>query len=482
MIPRIVLSLERPTLQKQLKKRLEENSEMIVDVLTGRERLWERLKREICDVVVVSFSRIPQPATEMIELLDEVPDAPSVVVILDKDDPELRARLLVSGCQAVLETSISTKQMSDVLVTVIEQHAKSAKQRLATAGIISQPQLRDFVSHSPVMQAFLDVVQRVVNSDCSVLILGETGVGKDRLARAIHNEGPRSNGPFMAINCGALPETLLESELFGHEEGSFTGALRSRRGCFELGHGGTVFLDEIGEMPQHLQVKLLRVLQDHEIRRLGGERSLTIDVRVMAATSRDLERGVAENSFRRDLYYRLNVMTLTLPPLRERKEDIRELALNYVNYLRPRIGCGVYGINDESINALINYSWPGNVRELINVIERALLLCPGENITQNELPVSISRTEGAMIPAAAFLPIKGEGDHLPEEWLNLPWRDVRKAVISHVERAYFEGLLERTKGRIGESAKCAGMEPRSLFEKMRAHGLNKEDFRPNRKE
>jgi DNA-binding NtrC family response regulator len=474
MIPRVVLALDRPTVQRQLKQRLA-GLDLIVDVVKGKQRLWERLKREVCDLLVVSVSRIPSPCEEMVGLLSEVPDAPMVAVILEHDDPERRAQFLAAGCQAVLDTDVSTESMVDVLETLLEQRREIAQQRLAGAGLFTQPQLRDFVSNSPVMQAFLEVVQRVVNSTVSLLILGETGVGKERLARAVHNDGPRSGGPFIAINCGALPETLLESELFGHEEGAFTGATRSRRGCFEMAHGGTVFLDEIGELPHHLQVKLLRVLQDKEVRRLGGERSITVDVRIMAATNRDLEQAVQDGEFRRDLFYRLNVMTLTLPPLRERREDIQELATNYVAYLRPRIGCDVYGLTDEALAALCDYAWPGNVRELINVIERAMLLCTGDEITLAELPVTVSGSDPALASltgAASAGPVR-----LPDEWLQRPWRDVRSAFVGQLERAYLEGLLQQTGGRIGETARQAGMEPRSLHEKMRRHKLRKEDYR-----
>ena len=476
MVPRIILALDHPTFQRQLKLKFSPADGAVIDVLKDKRHLWDRLQREICDLVVVSISRIPKPMVQQIRLLCEVPDAPAILVVLDQDDPELRAELIAAGCHAVLDTRISAASLADVLQTILIQRAELLKHRLAATNLFTQPQLRDFVSNSPVMQAFLEVVQRVVNSTISLLILGETGVGKERLARAIHNDSNRSGGPFVAVNCGAFPETLLDSELFGHEEGAFTGATRSRRGCFEMAHGGTVFLDEVGELPAHLQVKLLRILQDRDIRRLGGERSITVDVRVMAATNRDLDQAVRENLFRRDLFYRLNVMALTLPPLRERQEDIRELAINYVQYLRSRIGSDVSGIEPRAMDALCNYQWPGNVRELINVIERAMLLCNESRITLAELPLIVSVAGSSTLDRVDYFQ-PGVPVDLPEAMLERPWREVRLQVLNQVERAYLAGLLQQTSGRIGETARRARMQPRSLYEKMKQYGLRKEDYR-----
>ena len=262
------------------------------------------------------------------------------------------------------------------------------------------------------------------------------------MARAIHAEGPRASGPFITVNCGALPEaSALESELFGHEEGAFTGAVRSRRGGFELAHRGTIFLDEIGELANHLQVKLLCVLQEHEIQRIGSEKSFNVDVRVMAATNRDMDEAIESRSFRKDLFYRLSVMTLEIPPLRDRIEDIPDLVESYINYLRPRIGCEVFGITREAKEALEHYPWPGNVRELINVIERAMLLCNGTEITLGDLPTIISgKSELTQIQTESPLPLHDVGD-LNEEWLQKSLQEVRKEVIERFERTYLSGLL-----------------------------------------
>ena len=323
------------------------------------------------------------------------------------------------------------------------------------------------------MQKFVKIIPRVAKSNSSVLILGETGVGKERLAHVLHAESPRSKGPFIAIHCGALPESLLESELFGHEQGAFTGATKSRRGCFELAHQGTIFLDEIGEMPLHLQSKLLRVLESHEIRRVGGEKSIPVDVRVMAATNRDLEEEVKVKQFRKDLYYRLNVVSLTVPTLRERIKDVPELVESYIQYLGPRIGCEVSGITKEVLEALCDYSWPGNVRELINIVERAMLLCENDVITVDDLPQSITGREEVSLQELSQNP-----EAFPEEWLQKPLKEVRKDILEQFERSYLKGLLTSTRGRVGQAAKKADIDTRSLYDKMKQYGLDKKDFRP----
>ncbi len=324
------------------------------------------------------------------------------------------------------------------------------------------------------MRNLLDLARRVVPSDSSLLIVGETGVGKEWLARAIHAEGRRGAAPFVAVNCAALPDSLLESELFGHEKGAFTGAARTRRGCFELAHRGTLFLDEIADTSPHLQANLLRVLQEKRIRRLGGELAIEVDVRVMAATNRNLEQAMARDDFRRDLFYRLGVVTLSLPPLRERQEDIPALALAYLERFRLQFGRQISGIGPAAMAALVAYSWPGNVRELINVMERSVLLCQGEEITTSDLPEIIADRAGPSAPAATPPAILGDEDGWPDAKLI----DVRREALAWIERRYLEHQLARCSGRIGETAARAGITPRALYNRMRVLGLHKEDFRP----
>ena len=477
MIARVIILVQSSRFRRALMQELR-SDDVHVESLEPSARNWRALHREACDLVVADHDMVPAPVAESIMLLKEVPDAPTLALVSWTGDIEESAQLLAAGADLVLEAETSTRLVVDVLTTQLEQRRDQLTERLTARPVFVQPRLSDFISKSHVMNAFMEVVERVAHSTVSLLILGETGVGKERLARAIHNESPRSDGPFVAINCGALPESLLESELFGHERGAFTGAVRSRRGCFEVAHGGTVFLDEIAEMPVHLQVKLLRVLQDRGVRRLGAEKEITVDVRIMAATNRDLEDDVSEGRFRRDLFYRLGVMTLTLPALKDRREDIPDLVEGYIQYLRTRVGRDVNSITQEAMDSMMEYEWPGNVRELINVVERAMLLALGDRITLADLPLGISQ-HGVPEPAVnpAFFEEMRQRHELPDELLDRPWREVRRDVVARVERAYLDGVLRRCGGRIGPTAAMAGMEPRSLFEKMRRHGLRKEEYK-----
>ncbi len=340
--------------------------------------------------------------------------------------------------------------------------------------------LADFASESLAMRNLVELSRRVAAADSSLLILGETGVGKEWLARAIHAESPRHKAPFIAVNCAAIAESLLESELFGHEKGAFTGAVRTRRGYFELAHRGTLFLDEIGDMSPHLQVKLLRALQDRSIQHVGGETLIEVDVRIIAATNHNLEEAMEQKTFRRDLYYRLGVVTLTVPPLRERREDLPGLVHSYLGRLARRLGRPIGAIDDEAMAALFAYHWPGNVRELINILERAVLLCPGVTVTPEDLPEAVFRrpTRIRQTPPPQAAPERVIT--LPDGWLDLPLTELKRELADELERRYLRYHLEAAEGKIGAAAKRAGLAPRSLYEKMRALGMRKEEFRSPR--
>jgi len=467
--------VDSATLRRRLLRLLK--AEQVMLVPAGRQPVLESLHRSDVDLLLASRSRIDEPPADLIRALKELPERPELLVLVDREDPEERARLLAAGCLAVIYTQLPDDALGETLHTLLERRRGDTAQRLRAERSEDNARLADFVSESPAIQAFMQVVRRVVRTDSSLLILGETGVGKERLARAIHAEGPRTGSPFVAVNCGALTESLLESELFGHEEGSFTGATRSRRGYFELAHGGTLFLDEVGEMSPPLQVKLLRVLQDRRVLRVGGERPIPVNVRVMAATNRDLEAEVAAKRFRPDLYYRLAVVTLTVPALRDRRADIAQLVSTYVAYFRATLGTPVERVSPEALEALVRYSWPGNVRELINVMERAALLSPGPVIGLAELPPAIAGASAAPSPER---PAGGSGELLPANWTSQPLKELRRALIEEVDRRYLTELLRETGGRIGEAAKRAGLDERSLYDLMRRYGLRKEAFRPQR--
>jgi DNA-binding NtrC family response regulator len=448
-----------------------EVGERVVSLLTGRgiepelarglPATAEKISQGDYDLLLLERSLLGEdPAA----VLDSLPEHPAVVVLSSQDLPRERAELIAAGAQAVLWLGLEDEVLGSALFSLAKRNGPSP------GG--SRSKLDDFASSSPSMQRFLRLARRVVKGDSALLVLGETGVGKERVARSIHSESARSAGPFVTVNCGALPEHLLESELFGHEEGAFTGAVRARRGYFELAHRGTIFLDEIGEMPLHLQVKLLRVLEDKRIQRVGSERSIEVDVRIMAATNRDLKKEMEAHRFRADLYYRLAVVTLTVPPLRERREDIAELARSFLDRIRRQLGRPVTGFHPDAMEALLRHDWPGNVRELINVIERAVLLAPGNEITVGDFRGGESWIDRESIPATAPVP-----QNRRDGRFDRPLAEAREEVSSAFERDYIEHVLRACRGRIGEAARRSGVNERTLYAMMRRHGLRKEDFR-----
>jgi len=440
------------------------------------EQFWSNPRQEACDLVLVTQSELPEPVAASIAAVRALPERPELIVLTRSDDPSSLAALQAAGAFAVLSPKLADDQLGQALTALVDRHREAVLHRLRAEPRRERVDLDELPSHNPAMQRLLKLAARVAASNSSLLILGETGSGKEWLARAVHAKGPRSKAPFVGINCSAVPENLLESELFGHEKGAFTGAIRSRRGYFELAHRGTLFLDEIAEMPPHLQVKLLRVLQERKIYRIGSERAIEIDVRIIAATNRDLVEAMAVKDFRQDLYYRLAVVTLSLPPLRQRPEDIPELVEALIARLGPEQGRHeISGISPQALAALKRYEWPGNVRELINVIERAVLLCEGNQVSLTDLPEEIVVPAGA--PAAQGPCASPPGAVSFDRFLELPVDKGRQELVAAFEREYFSSLLGKTKGNIRETAERAGVDPRTLYNKLKLYRLRKEDFK-----
>ena len=318
----------------------------------------------------------------------------------------------------------------------------------------------DLIGRSTAMNQVFDVIESVAPSDASVLIQGESGTGKELIARAIHRRSQRSDGPMIPVHCGAIPEALLESELFGHVKGAFTGANQSRVGHFEAANGGTIFLDEIGEMTASAQVRLLRVLQEAEITRVGESTQRKVDVRVIAATNVDLISSVEGGAFRNDLYYRLNVIPLQLPPLRKRKSDIPLLAKHFLAKYSERASKRLQDFEPEVITALIEYDWPGNVRELENVIEAAVVLAKDELIRLQDLSSSFREQAGSSIPMSIPPPaLRNSVD------LTLNFTEAKKKAVKRFELEYVTGLLKNADGNISEAARMAGLD-RSNFRRV----------------
>ncbi|MGA2404141.1 MAG: sigma-54 dependent transcriptional regulator [Syntrophobacteraceae bacterium] len=318
------------------------------------------------------------------------------------------------------------------------------------------------IGRSPKMQHIFSLIERVAPTNLTVLITGETGVGKELVARAIHSLAPRKNEPFVAINCGALSETLLESELFGHEKGAFTGAIKAKPGKFEYAHKGTIFLDEVGDISPAMQVKLLRVLAERKVERVGGNDPIDVDVRIVAATNQDLKEKISGHTFRLDLFYRLNVLSIYVPPLRERVEDISLLAYSFLNRLN-QIRCrDEKEIAPLAMRQLLDYNWPGNVRELENMIERAYIT-----------------TDGPIIERFDFLQACGSPVVFAEDpvWMNMPFSVARAKVLDQFERTYLAEALRRCEGNITKTAQRTGVNPRTLWRRMNKFSFDKRNFR-----
>jgi two-component system response regulator HydG len=415
----------------------------------------EFLSRNRVDLALVDLNLPGFSGIQILEYIKANHLDTEVVLMTGRATVETAVAALKKGAYDYL-----TKPFDDIerVLTVIQKGLEKAELLRKLRGLelkgIEEDHFLNIIGKSSKMREIFQLVERVAPSNSSVLILGESGTGKELVAKAIHEKSRRKESPFVVINCSALPETLLESELFGYQKGSFTGAVADKKGLFEEADRGTIFLDEIGEVSPAVQVKLLRVLQDGEIRRIGGADNIHTDVRILSATNKDLYQQVKKREFREDLFYRLNVITITLPPLRERREDIPLLAYHFLKKFAERIRKKVNQISIDALQTLQEYHWPGNVRELENVMERAVVLAEGEAITARELPPKLL----------------GEFFYLPEtqndkDLVNLPYRDAKEKALNLFNRAYISHLLKDAGGNISLAADRAGMD-RSNFKKI----------------
>jgi len=416
----------------------------------GREGL-RRFGREPFDLVLTDQK---MPDLSGLELLEAVraqnPETP-VIVMTAHGTIETAVAAIKAGATDYLTKPLNLDELLHRVQQVRErQHLVSENRELRQA-LRERHRVAGIIGESGRMQEVLSLVGRVASSDATVLIRGESGTGKELIAKAIHYASPRAAGPLVRVNCAALPENLLESELFGHEKGAFTGAVASRKGRFEVADGGSLFLDEIGDLPLHLQVKLLRVLQEREIERVGSSRPISVDVRVLAATHRDLEALMRAGQFRDDLYYRINVVTVSLPPLRERREDIPLLVDHFLSTFTAKNGKAIRGLTREARDALLRYDYPGNVRELENLVERAVVLTRDDVIGLGDLPLGL----------AEAAPEPGDAPGLP-------------AAVEGLERRLIREALARAGGVQTAAAELLGISERVLRYKLRKYGLTGE--------
>ncbi|MBK9034057.1 MAG: sigma-54-dependent Fis family transcriptional regulator [Myxococcales bacterium] len=396
------------------------------------------------------LAHLRMPGMSGVELCSALRDAhPDLLTIVVSGDGTLGGAIgaIRAGAYDYIAKPIDLEALGIALERAIA-HVSLRRELLRLRGEVAAARpIASIVGNSPALRKVVELVHKVADSDATVLIVGETGTGKELFARAIHDGSPRRELPFAAINCAAVPAALLESELFGHVKGSFTDARRSRPGLFVEAGGGTVFLDEIGEMPLEMQVKLLRVLQERRVRPIGGEGEVPFEARVIAATNRDLEADVAEKRFREDLYYRVNVVQIPLPPLRARPGDLLMLAHHFIQKIATRTGKAVVGVSPEAAQVLVDYDWPGNVRELENCLERAIALTCSNQIAVDDLPEKVRRHQRAILATATGM---------PSELISL----------AEVERRYVRQVLNAAGGNKSVAARILGIDRRSLYRRL----------------
>jgi DNA-binding NtrC family response regulator len=439
--------------------------------VAGNPEDWHELSRtRVFDVVIVSSRFLEEGGRQVSEVLSRY-HSESVVILVHPPSDAPGPSKSASGLHRHL--GLSEEAPQEQIVQTVRLAGESGQKRMEHLFLQGNPDetagMWTLVSKSPLMEAIQDRVKAVARCDVSVLITGETGTGKELLARTIHKISNRSQGPFLAINCGALPDTLIESELYGHEKGAFTSAVSRRMGKLEFAGQGTVFLDEVEAMSPALQVSLLRVLQERTVQPLGSNIEIPVNFRLIAASNQDLVHVADTGHFRKDLLYRLMVIAFELPPLRSRRDDIPLLANHFLERSRQKYRNTVKRVSAEAMDELVAWSWPGNIRELQNVIERAVVLAGGNVISGFGLQPPELKRDPSTSECSVFSP-------------GVTLRAYKSSVSLEAERRYLYGLLRHTCGRIGTAARLAGLSPRALYEKMRYHGVRKEDFRPEETE
>ncbi|MFN8390502.1 MAG: sigma-54 dependent transcriptional regulator [Bdellovibrionota bacterium] len=416
------------------------------------------LEDNVFDLVLTELELGEHDGLYLIRKMRDSGSKTSVIVMDTEKSAEHALNAIRSGAYDYLNKPISEEQLLLTLHKALErEHLKDENEILKTQ-VTKRYSFNNIVARSPAMLEIFETIKKISDYKTTIMLYGESGTGKEMVAKAIHYNSIRRNRRFIAINCGAIPDNLLESELFGHKRGAFTDALRDKKGLFEEAEGGTILLDEIGELPLHLQVKLLRVLQENEIRPVGESRLIPTNVRIIAATLRDLENDVLDGRFRDDLYYRLNVISIRIPPLRERKEDIPVLVSHFIKKHQEKLGLTVYGISKDALATLLDHDWPGNIRELENCIERAMILTDGEEITQASLPKSV---KAAVAAAPSFVPTT--------EALSI------KVHSRALEETLIRKALERTGGNRTHAAKLLEISHRTLLYKLKEYNLVDKD-------
>ena len=436
-----------------LKGYLEKKGYRIFSASSGNEGI-KTVQNNIIDIILSDFKMPDKTGLEVLEEVKKINPEISFVILTAYGTIENAVKAMRLGAFDYISKPVDLDELDLMIERIIENRNLKSENQILKNQLKEKFKIDSFISQSPKMEEVLSVASRAADSRATVLITGESGTGKEVLAKSIHYVSIRKDKPFVAVNIPALPETLLESELFGHEKGAFTGAEKSKKGRFELAHEGTIFLDEIGDIPINLQVKLLRVLQEHQIEKLGSMDTVNIDVRIIAATHQNLEQKIKDGSFREDLFYRLNIVSLNIPPLRERKEDILPLIEHFIEKYSKENGRENLSLSKETVDTLIKYNFPGNVRELENIIERAVVLSRGNTITVNDLPNVVKGFKAEKeIPA-------NEETTLIEQ-------------VEELEKKLIFDALTKSNGNQSQAGRLLGLTERNLRYKMQKYGIKK---------
>ena len=464
---RILIVDDEPDMLENCSRILSRQGYACLTAENGRAAL-AILERERPDLLLTDLKMPEMDGMALLRHAHEVDPALPVIMITGFASIESAVAAVREGAFDYLPKSFSVDQLRVAVERALRHRGLQIENRNLRQQLQQTLGLENVVGRSPAMTQVFELVKKAARSEANILVLGESGTGKELIARAIHANSPRASGPFVPVDCASLPEQLLESELFGHEKGAFTGAVRTKTGLVEAAHRGTLFLDEIGDLPASLQVKLLRALQERQIRRVGGTGLVDVDVRVVSATNRNLAEAIAKGQFREELYYRINVIAIRLPALRERAGDVRLLAHTFLKrYGQER----VTGLDEAAAEALDRYPWPGNVRELQNVIERACALADGPKVTVKDLPEHVLHAGARPAASEASGPGAGPSAELGTG-ADLTLKAAKEQWLQVLEVSYLRDLLARHDGNVSSAAKAAGID-RKTFHRL----INKYDLR-----
>ncbi len=443
---------------------------MLVEALSSRgfspawagsaEEGLQRLAREPFDLVLTDVMLPGKSGIEAVSLIKEMAPATDVIVMTGYSTREKALEAVRRGAYDFFSKPFSLAELEIVIRRALERRGLRAELAALRSTLSTARGVPAIVGQSEGMRRVVEMIHRVAGLDTTVLVTGESGTGKEVVSDAIHALSRRATGPFIKVNCAAIPENLLESELFGHEKGAFTGALALKKGKFELAQGGSILLDELGDMPLFLQPKLLRAVEQKQIERVGGQRPIDIDIRIIAATNQDLPRLVEEKTFRADLYYRLSVAAIRIPPLRERKEDLPLLVEHFLSRINVKIGTNLRGVSREAMGLLFEHDWPGNVRQLANVLERAAIMSTGEVLDAAQFRDAFQVRGGADAGAVSG------ADHVVS----------LRQTLEDVERSMIEKALTRAGGVQKDAAAFLGIGPKNLWNKIQKHGIDSSRF------